>query len=155
MPLGLGFHTAFPADDATVRIGRADFKFEINQKTFLPTGQCLGWDEFDPGKSFTPFGTVVDFHCKTGKLSSQDGTEFHGAELVYPTGTLRYVTDEKFGFWYTWNAGGLNDFICLEPVSWMSNALNLPLPQKSSGVRKLAPGAEIEFVSLLEFTANH
>ena len=155
MPLGLGFHTAFPADDAAVRIGRADFKFEIDRKTFLPTGQCLGWDEFDPGKSFTPFGTIVDFHCKTGKVSCQEGTEFHGAELVYPTGTLRYITDEKFGFWYTWNAGGLNDFICLEPVSWMSNALNLPLPEKSSGVRKLAPGAEIEFVSLLEFTANH
>ena len=155
MPLGLGFHTAFPADDAAVRVGRTDYRFEIDSKTFLPTGNCPGWETFDPGKPFTPFGTIVDFHCGTGKLSREDGTEFHGAELVYPQGMLRYITDEKFGFWYTWNAGGLNDFICLEPVSWMSNALNLPLPEKRSGVRKLAPGAEMEFISLLEFIPNY
>ncbi|MBE6406051.1 MAG: hypothetical protein E7040_08520 [Lentisphaerae bacterium] len=155
MPLGFGYHTAFPAEGATVRVGAADHKFEINKTSFLPTGRCLEWSEFHPGTPFIPFGTVVDFHCRTGVLKQDDGTEFQGAELVYPQGTLRYITDEKFGFWYTWNAGGLNDFICLEPVSWMSNALNLPLPASRSGVRKLAAGEEISFVNLLEFTADH
>ena len=151
MPLGLGFHTAFPAENATVRVGTGEYEFEIHKTTFLPTGHCLPWNEFDPRNAFDPFKKIVSFHSEAGYLQSVGGCEFHGAELVYPTGTLRYITDEKFGFWYTWNAGGLNNFLCLEPVSWMSNALNLPLPASRSGVRKLAPGEESCFVSLLEF----
>ena len=71
--------------------------------------------------------------------------------MHYATGTLRYVTDEKFQFWYIWNGGGMNNFICLEPVSWMANALNMKLPPALSGVRTLLPGEEITFVNKIEF----
>ncbi|MBR2440530.1 MAG: hypothetical protein IKB25_10065 [Lentisphaeria bacterium] len=152
MPLGLGFHTAFPAKQVKVRVGTGDCEIEIDKKSFLPTGQCIKWNGYDPRGLFDPFGRNVGFHAESGNLPVEKGLQFHGAELVYPEGILRYITDEKFGFWYTWNAGGLNDFLCLEPVSWMANALNLPLPAKKSGVRKLDAGAEITFISKLEFS---
>ena len=152
MPLGLGFHTAFPAEDVSVRLGTADHEIEIDPKTFLPTGRCLEWNSTDPRKPFTPFGKKIGFHTAQREISLEDGTILHGAELQYPEGTLKYHTDEKFSFWYTWNAGGLNDFLCLEPVSWMANALNLPIPASRAGVRKLSPGETITFVSTLEFS---
>ena len=151
MPLGLGFHTAFPADHAVVRVGTSDREIEIDANSFLPTGRCLEWKGNDPRKPFAPFGKNIGFHAEQKELPLDDGTQLHGAELRYPEGTLKYHTDEKFGFWYTWNAGGLNDFLCLEPVSWMANALNLPIPGSRSGVRKLSPGQTITFVSSLEY----
>lgn len=152
MPLGVGYHTAFPAKKVMTRIGTKDYEFEIDKLSFLPTGKCLKWQNFDPGTLFDPFGKNVGFHSESGMLGREDGSLFHGAELIYPEGTLRYITDEKFGFWYTWNASGLSDFICLEPVSWMANALNLPIPASRSGVRKLPSGEEISFQNQLEFT---
>lgn len=151
MPLGLGFHSAFPAKEVKVRVGTGDFEIEINRKSFLPTGNCIGWKEYDPREQFDPFGKNVGFHAEAGELVLGNGTLLHGAELIYPEGTLYYITDEKFGFWYTWNAGGLNDFLCLEPVSWMANALNLPIPASRSGVRLLASGTEISFFNRLEY----
>ena len=150
MPLGLGYHTAFPAEKVQVRVGTGDYGIEIG-KNFLPTGNCFRWKEYDPRESFDPFGKNVGFHAEAGNLELENGLQFHGAELRYPAGILRYVTDEKLGFWYTWNAGGLNNFLCLEPVSWMANALNLPLPANRSGVRKLAPDERITFENRLEF----
>ena len=151
MPLGLGFHTAFPADETTsARLGGAQQEIEIGKQRFLPTGRTLPWKELDPREEWNPIREAVSFHTDAGLLK-RGSKEFHGAELHYATGTLRYVTDEKFQFWYIWNGGGMNNFICLEPVSWMANALNMKLPPALSGVRTLLPGEEITFVNKIEF----
>ena len=152
MPLGLGFHTAFPADEtALVRLGGAQMEIEIEKQRFLPTGRTLPWEELDPREEWNPVREAVSFHTDAGLLKGSS-KEFHGAELHYTTGTLRYITDEKFQFWYIWNGGGKNNFICLEPVSWMANALNMKLPPALSGVRTLLPGEEITFVNKIEFS---
>lgn len=82
-----------------------------------------------------------------------DGTVLHGAQIRYETGLLQYLTDEKFGFWYTWNKRGKGDFISLEPVSWMANALNLSAARVETGVQVLAPGSKSVFCCELQFSA--
>jgi len=111
----------------------------------LPTGNVLPWKTLDPREFFIPVGQVVGFHCRASKQG------FHGAEIRYPAGTLRYITDPKFGFWYTWNKRGLGDFVSLEPVSWMANALNRPEPPSETGLRILAPQARAVFRNELQF----
>ena len=151
MPLGLGYHTAFPADSVVVHVGVSPFEIEVGARV-LPTGRAIPWAPLDPSKPFNPFGHSIGFHSETGHLSLPDGGSFLGAELTYKTGVLRYYLDEKFRFWYTWNSGGLTDFLCLEPVSWMSNALNMPYPKEKTGILELAPGASEIFTNRFEFS---
>ena len=153
MPLGLGYHSAFPANPAQVRLSAGPDQFEIGAR-YLPTGRRIVWEGIDPRKWFDPGGINAGFHMRAGSVISEDGTAFHGAEIRYKSGLLRYITDEKFGFWYTWNRRGQGDFISLEPVSWMANALNQPGPPEETGVRVLAPSSEITFLNELRFIAG-
>ena len=150
MPLGLGYHSTFPAKSALVRLSTGPDQFEIGER-FLPTGRHLPWTEFDPRNWFDPDGINAGFHSCAEKMVREDGSVFHGAEIRYETGLLRYITDEKLGFWYTWNKRGQRDFISLEPVSWMSNALNQDAAPEQTGVRILAPGASSVFRCELDF----
>ena len=153
MPLGLGYHSTFPADPAQIRLSAGPLQFEIGER-YLPTGRLLEWGEIDPRKWFDPSGINAGFHMRAESVIAEDGSRFHGAEIRYESGLLRYITDEKFGFWYTWNKRGLGDFISLEPVSWMANALNQPGPPEETGVRALAPSSEITFLNELRFAAE-
>lgn len=125
-------------------------QFEIGEH-FLPTERHLPWTKFDPRNWFDPDGINAGFHTRARTMILEDGTEFHGAEIRYETGLLQYITDEKFGFWYTWNKRGQGDFISLEPVSWMANALNQKAPQDETGVRILAPNEKSVYRCELRF----
>ena len=148
MPLGLGYHTTFPAPEK-VRLGTAARQFEIGER-YLPTGNLTEWTDFDPRSWFDPNGRNVGFHTPAEPLKMEDGTWFSGAELRYPSGLLRYRTDARFSFWYTWNRRGQGDFISLEPVSWMANALNQN-DAESAGIRILEPGGKAVFINELVF----
>lgn len=151
MPLGLGYHSTFPAP-LKMRMSADDHQIEIGER-YLPTGHLTEWQDFDPRSWFDPRGRNIGFHAKAKCFEREHGVFFHGAELLYASGLLRYATDEKFAFWYTWNRRGDADFVSVEPVSWMANALNQEesLP---AGVRILAPGEEIVFSNELLFCAG-
>ena len=153
MPLGLGYHSTFPADPAQIRLSAEPLQFEIGER-YLPTGRLLEWGDIDPRKWFDPSGINAGFHMRAESVITENGTLLHGAEIRYKSGLLRYITDEKFGFWYTWNRRGQGDFISLEPISWMANALNQPGPPEETGVRVLAPSSEITFLNELRFIAG-
>lgn len=153
MPLGLGFHSTFPAKGARVRLGAGAERIEIGER-YLPTGRRVPWEGLDPRNWFVPEGIDAGFHTRAETMACEDGTALHGAEICYESGLLRYVTDEKFGFWYTWNRRGEGDFISLEPVSWMSNALNQDGGTEETGVRVLPGGMESEFCCELKFYAE-
>ena len=153
MPLGLGYHSTFPAAPAQIRLSAGGDQFEIGER-YLPTGRHLDWGVIDPRQWFDPTGINAGFHMRAETMIREDGRPFHGAEIRYENGTLRYITDEKFGFWYTWNRRGQGDFISLEPVSWMADALNRPEPAETTGVRSLAPGAECVFQCELRFSVS-
>jgi len=150
MPLGLGYHTTFPAINAQIRLCTGAQQFEIGER-FLPTGRMVGWQDFDPRFFFNPNGINVGFHAQAETGALKDAPDFHGAEIRYPEGVLRYATDRKFGFWYTWNKRGKGDFISIEPVSWMADALNQRLPPSATGVRVLRQNERISFCNELQF----
>ena len=52
MPLGLGYHTTFPAPEK-VRLGTACRQFEIGDR-YLPTGNLTEWTVFSNELVFTP-----------------------------------------------------------------------------------------------------
>lgn len=150
MPLGLGYHSTFPADPAKIRMGTGNEEFEIGER-YLPTGRRIGWGDIDPRRWFDPHGATIGFHSTAAPMRGDDGTVFHGAEILYDNGLLRYITDEKFRFWYTWNNRGEGGFISLEPISWMADALNRPEPPEMTGVRTLAPDSQSVFQCELRF----
>lgn len=151
MPLGLGYHTTFPAP-LKMRVSTDDHQIEIGER-YLPTGRLTEWQDFDPRNWFNPHGRNIGFHAGAKDLKLEDGSPFHGAELLYASGLLCYATDEKFSFWYAWNKRGEADFVSIEPVSWMANALNQE-NSLSAGVRILASGEEIVFCNELLFYAG-
>ncbi|MBQ9336799.1 MAG: aldose 1-epimerase [Lentisphaeria bacterium] len=148
MPLGLGYHTTFP-EPLQIRMGTDGQQIGIGER-YLPTGRSKGWQDLDPRNWFDPHGRDIGFHARAKDLEPENGPSLHGAELLYPAGLLRYATDRKFSFWYTWNRRGKADFVSLEPVSWMADALNQKDPL-SAGVRKLASGEEAVFGNELLF----
>lgn len=153
MPLGLGYHSTFPANAAQIRLSAGPDQFEIGER-YLPTGRHLAWEMIDPRKWFDPGGINAGFHMRAESMFLEDGNWFHGAEIRYESGLLRYITDTKFGFWYTWNKRGQGDFISLEPISWMANALNQPGPPEETGLRILTPGSESVFQCELFFSVR-
>lgn len=153
IPLGLGYHSTFPANPAQIRLSAGPDQFEIGER-YLPTGRHLKWNVIDPRKWFDPNGINAGFHMRAESMILEDGNWFHGAEIRYESGSLRYVTDDKFRFWYTWNKRGKGNFISLEPVSWMANALNQPGLPEETGLRTLAPGSENVFQCELFFSSR-
>lgn len=69
MPLGLGYHSTFPAKPAQVRLGAGPDQFEIGER-FLPTGRHLPWTEFDPRNWFIPNGINAGFLTHAEKNDS-------------------------------------------------------------------------------------
>ena len=153
MPLGLGYHSTFPAHPAQIRLSAGPVQFEIGER-YLPTGRYQEWGDIDPRKWFDPSGINAGFHTRSEPMILEGGSSFHGAEIRYKSGLLHYITDEKFSFWYTWNKRGQGDFISLEPVSWMADALNQSGPPEETGLRILAPGSESVFLCELFFSVR-
>ena len=96
MPLGLGYHSTFPAKTAQVRLSTSLDQFEIGER-FLPTARHFPWTEFDPRHWFNPDGSNVGFHTCAVKMFLEDGTVFHGAEIRYENGLLHIETREENG----------------------------------------------------------
>lgn len=150
MPLGLGYHSAFNAVGATVRLGAADYEL-VADENVVTTGERRPWREVDPRQDFDHRGHDFDFHTPIAPVAGPGGRSFRGAVLTAPEGTLCYELDDKFGFWFLWNGGGFNDFVCMEPLSWMGNTPNLKLPREETGWRELAPGASATFANRIRW----
>ena len=155
MPLGLGFHTAFPSRGLRLRFGSGDYYLDINRG--LPTGRCLPWDACipDPRRFYDQSGYKFDFFTPVSEMTSTDGRTFRGAELSFPNGSLTYELDEKFAFWCVWNCGGFNKFICLEPISWFPNCPNQTQTADVTNFRELAPGEKVQFSNRLRWLARN
>ena len=91
MPLGLGYHSTFPAKPAEIRLSAGPDQLEIGDR-FLPTGRHLPWSEFDPRNRFNPDGINAGFHTCSEEMILEDGTPFHGTEIYYDSGLLQYLT---------------------------------------------------------------
>ena len=153
MPYGIGFHTAFAApQDETVRIRVPnDGKYwRVHPTRRLPDGTSA---EIAPEVAAVLDGRAEIRSCALGAQfsASPQGECF---EVLRRDVLIRYSVDPKFRFFAVWNAEGKRDLICLEPMSWLANAPNLPLSPERSGVRAIAPGDTVRFMMDLQISAS-
>ena len=145
MPLGVGFHTAFllpPEEKTTVHVPRGEGRWEVHPVRRLPTGRLVAWENetaalLDGERSADSLPVAVLFPV-CGK---------HEALIRHARCRIRYAFDPQYRHLACWNDGGGKEFFCIEPMSWMTNAPNLPLPSEVSGFSLLKGGGTRTFRS--------
>lgn len=126
MPYTLAYHTSF-AEPAvfSVPIGR---RFVCNEN-YIPTGEMaeLTAQEQEYCTGTCPKGKKISgFYTAAGHTGYLDN--------------IRFTVSENFDEWVTFNAGGEQGFLCIEPQCGQVNGLNRP-----GGHRVLLPGETEEF----------
>lgn len=153
MPCGIGFHTAFAAprdEEVRIRVPNDGRYWRVHPARRLPDGSR---EEISPDVAAVLAGRAEIRSCALGALfsASPQGQCF---EIMRRKVRIRYSAAPEFRFFAVWNAGGARDLICLEPMSWLTNAPNLPLSHDRSGVRALAPGDTVRFLMKLQISAD-
>ncbi len=135
MPAGLGWHPYFP------RSPRMSLRTEVAHVWLadgesLPTRAVTASDLGDLTRAEALRADHLIDHCFDG-WSGQ-------AELDWPEEALcvRLRADSPLRWLHVYVPPG-GDFLCLEPMSHMPNALNRPERPEITGVRVLAPGATL------------
>jgi aldose 1-epimerase len=140
MPLGIGYHTTFPfpapASRLQIEVGK---QWQLNER-MLPTGQFLD----------SPL--QKELAARTGLEGRQLDDAFvmtqdKKAMLTLPEFglTLTYTVGDDFKHWVIYNGKGTEDFLAIEPYSWITNAPNLSLPAEVTGLSRLEPGEQKRF----------
>ena len=149
MPLGVGFHTAFCTPESEkIRLEiPADSRgaWEVDPLRRLPSGRRRPWSErekrlFAGEETIGPFPVSVQFPLPDAA---------HTVRIHRANGVVRYDLDPRFLHLACWNDGGGRNFFCIEPMSWMTDAPNLPLPAPVSGFSLLPPESERTFCCTL------
>ena len=132
MPAGLGWHPYFHRS-ARMRLRTEVRHVWLTDEDCLPR-QCAPATHFDLGWGETGLasGPLID-HCFGGWSGR--------AELDWPEAGLcvRLTAASPLGWLHVFVPPG-EEFLCLEPVSHMPDALNRSEPPEVTGLRVLAPG---------------
>ena len=149
MPCGIGFHTAFaaPEEEAVfIRVPHDGRYWRVDRARRLPDGT---FDELTPETRAVLEGKAQVRSTALGALFSAppEGARF---AVVRRNADIVFSADKNFPFFAVWNAEGRREMVCIEPMSWFTNAPNLPLLREQTGVRALPPGEKLRFVMSLE-----
>jgi aldose 1-epimerase len=139
-PFGYGLHTWFVLD------GKPE-----SWKLQLPVSSIWELDEQNiPTGQLVPLGRYE-------ALIEGDSLKGHNMDTVFQIGDnpcvailsneaaeIRYSGSEPFKQWVIFTKGEADEFICLEPYTWVTNAPNLSLPAEVTGLRGIAPGEALE-----------
>lgn len=151
LPFGMCNHTSFKApfvddsEDMNIRLYLPiGDKWELD-KNFLPTLDMIPHGNHDRQYMtgcLIPVKQVIDNDIYNTVVGDLEGVPFRGALMVdiKKKVDIIYEICDDFKFWCVWNEWGLKDYFCVEPMTWMINAPNLPLPGEESGYTEIAPG---------------
>jgi len=150
MPVGLGFHTAFPllflqgSRGEDIRL-QGELGPEYGRD---PDRLLTVWDPLPESEThqaiengtFCPCGGVsAQYRCGESRVMRiMDAVS--GSAIVYEV-------SDTYASWLTWRPQG-SDFLCLEPQSWLVNAPYAPDPAVA-GLKSVAPGESISFSAKL------
>jgi aldose 1-epimerase len=130
MPCGLGLHPYFPGNRET-RVYAGLKGIWLTDEHCIPVDHVAIPTEWDFNKNINPLEPVID-NCFTGwngnAVISQPGLQLTMTHSG-PLHTLVIYTPEN------------ENFFCLEPVSNITNAFNMP-SDSNTGTIELAPGEE-------------
>jgi aldose 1-epimerase len=153
MPLGLGYHTAFAMTAGSQVLPTVTGKqWEIVPPQMLPSGRLM-----DVPDGTLPFSDqqAAGMHCPIadGEFAGQ---ALRGTVITHPTlkQAVVYRVDEQYKHWYFWNEGGGQGFFCAEPLTWIANAMNMPMEREVTGVQVLAPQASWSATSQISLVSH-
>lgn len=149
VPFGMGYHTWFlldgQPDQWTLKLP-VEGIYTLNDQ-LIPTGQQAPLGELgDLNTGFNMKDANFDtiFSIPEGEpveaiLSRNDGYEIH------------YSADNSyFKHWVLYTKGTADEFLCIEPYTWLPNAPNLDLPNETTGLIHLEPGQSVELYTKLQ-----
>ncbi len=132
MPFGFAYHTAFnipfnesPKEAFYIKANLKS-KYELGYDD-MPTGKLLSLDDFQK-KALDTIG--IPSHKKIlDDLFLADGSTPNVAVITdtYTNTQVFYEADEKFKHWILYNLDTESDFVCVEPQTWATNALNMDI----------------------------
>ena len=151
LPFGVCNHTAMKAPFVEGSDGMdARLYVPIGEKWELGRNCCPTLDMIPHGNhdrqyitgSMIPVKQIIDNDVFNTAIGDLDGREFRGAVVTDLTSKAEIVYEvcDDFLFWVIWNDHGEKGYFCPEPMTWMINAPNLPIPAEESGYCEIAPG---------------
>lgn len=145
-PFGFGLHTWFRIDGEpeqwTLRLPASGI-WELDEE-LIPTGQI------HPLGDYGDLLTGMNLQGANLDTVFQIGDRERTATLAKNGYELRYSVSPEFKHWVIYTMGEANEYICLEPYTWVTNAPNLNLPAEVTGMRGIAPNETLRLAVRLE-----
>ncbi|SEC65412.1 aldose 1-epimerase [Paenibacillus sp. GP183] len=145
-PFGYGLHTWFLLDHEPQNWS---FELPVNgiwelDPELIPTGTILPLGRYaDLPHGISLQGQNMDTVFQIGSNQRQAVLRKEGFEL-------RYTASEQFKHWVIYTKGETDNYICLEPYTWVTNAPNLDLDPEVTGIIGIEPGQSIDMEVKLE-----
>ncbi len=151
LPYGVCNHTAIKAPFTEGGDG-------LNARLYVPIGekwelnsQCIPTCDFIPHNnhdkqyltgSMVPVLHDIDNDLYFAAEGELNGKPYYGIMVsdITTNAKICYEVCEDFKYWIIWNDHGDKGYFCPEPMTWVIDAPNLPIPPQESGYLELAPG---------------
>lgn len=149
VPFGMGYHTWFllngQPEEWNLQLP-VEGIFTLNDE-LLPSGEIVPLNELaalNEGMNLkdTDFDTI--FQIPDGQPAKARLQRSDGYGIIY-TADRPY-----FKHWVLYTKGTADQFLCIEPYTWLPNAPNLDLPAEVTGMIRLEAGQTIELHTALE-----
>ena len=157
-PWGLGFHTAFRfplgsgQEACEVRLP-VNKHWQLNQRN-LPTGAF----DYAGDTAEIRAGSSLEGRLYDDVYSADPDAAGNEAVIADREAgmTVRYRCSPEFGHWVLFNGDGeeLTGFVCPEPYTWVTNAPNMDLPEKDTGLREIAPKQSVRLRTAIIIEEN-
>jgi aldose 1-epimerase len=145
-PFGYGLHTWFQLDHEPQK-----WTFELPvsgvwelDAELIPTGTILPLGRYED----LPRG--INLQGQNMDTVFQIGANPRTAVLRREGLELKYSASEAFKHWVIYTMGETENYICLEPYTWVTNAPNLQLDDEITGIIGIEPGESIDMEVKLE-----
>ncbi|PHI49473.1 aldose epimerase [Bacillus halotolerans] len=153
-PWGLGYHTTFvfPEESSLFSL-TADQQWELDER-LLPTGKLIDI----PNQEALHEGMLLRQQLDDVFLSSYQKRGGENQAVIYHQHAhlnMIYKADEQFKHWVVYNADGTQGYLCPEPYTWVTNAVNLDLSSSLTGLQVLEPDEEKTVKSSITIERNH
>lgn len=150
IPFGMGYHTWFLLDGQPERW---QLQLPVSglyglDEQLLPTGELHELGDLASLADALPLqGTNLDT-----ALQAAPGPAV--ANLVRNDGyTIRYTVDESyFKHWVLYTKGECEQYLCIEPYTWLPDAPNLNKPDDFTGLIRITPGETVRLSSSIQIS---
>ncbi|MCY8789714.1 aldose 1-epimerase [Bacillus inaquosorum] len=154
-PWGIGYHTTFvfPEESSLFSL-TADQQWELDER-LLPTGKLM---DVQNKEALHEGMDLRSQQLDDVFLSSYQKRGGENQAVIYHQHahiSIIYKADEQFKHWVVYNADGKQGYLCPEPYTWVTNAVNLNVSPSLTGVQVLEPGEETTAKSSITIELNH